>query len=130
MRVLLDTHVWLWAAGSPERLSTPVREILADPSTERFLSTVSVWEFLLLARKGRLGVKEDPVAMAKEMLQLQGMSVLPVTLDIAFDTNALEGFDRQDPGDRFIVATARVHQLILLTADHWIRGWSGVNSVW
>lgn len=130
MRVLLDTHTWIWMAGTPERLPIQVQSILDLANTDCFLSPISVWEVLLLARKNRIVLDREPMAWVEASVEQLRLSILPITLEIAMDTNRLDGFDRQDPGDRFIVATARVHQLTLLTADEWILRWSGVKTLW
>lgn len=130
MRVLLDTHTWIWMAGTPERLPIQVQSILDLANTDCFLSPISVWEVLLLARKNWIVLDREPMAWVEASVEQLRLSILPITLEIAMDTNRLDGFDRQDPGDRFIVATARVHQLTLLTADEWILRWSGVKTLW
>ena len=130
MRVLLDTHTWIWMAGTPERLPIQVQSILDLANTDCFLSPISVWEVLLLARKNRIVLDREPMAWVEASVEQLRLSILPITLEIAMDTNRLDGFDRQDPGDRFIVATARVHQLTLLTADEWILRWPGVKTLW
>lgn len=130
MRVLLDTHTWVWLAGEPERLSETVRQILREPDIRLFLSAISVWEVLLLAQKNRLTLEPDAATWIQDSLVQLRITVLPITTEVALETQQLHGFERQDPGDRFIVSTARVHGLVLLSADVPILRWGGVDTRW
>jgi PIN domain nuclease of toxin-antitoxin system len=91
---------------------------------------MSVWEVLLLAKKKRIILDREPMAWVEASVERLRLGILPITIEIAMETNNIDTFERQDPGDRFIVATARVHQLTLLTADEWILRWPGVRTLW
>lgn len=116
MRLLLDTHIWLWSLLEPERLSEQVLQALADPSTELCLSPISVWEVTVLASKGRIvlnGALEDWVRHA---LARVPVAEIPLTIQAALEADGL-CLPHRDPADRFLVATARTFDLTLVTAD-------------
>ncbi|MEI6669430.1 MAG: type II toxin-antitoxin system VapC family toxin [Acidobacteriota bacterium] len=117
MRFLLDTHIWLWAVGDPDRLAPRVRDSLADPTAEIWLSPVTIWETLILFRNGRLQMNLNPHIWIRERLAQGPYREAPLTWEIAFESRLLE-LEHEDPGDRFLVATARVLNLTLVTADH------------
>jgi PIN domain nuclease of toxin-antitoxin system len=117
MRLLLDTHIWIWSLIAPDRLSGEVRSSLVKPDHELWLSAISVWEALLLIRKGRLrvGGQEGPIWVA-EALARSPVREAPITFDVAVTSEQLV-LDHWDPADRFIAATARVLDATLITAD-------------
>ena len=130
MRLLLDTHVWLWQVIAPDRLSKAARAALDDPDTELFLSAISAWETLVLARKGRLDLGDDPVRWVRGALRRSPLRVLDLSHDVALRSEALAGYDNPDPGDRFIVATALVFELTVVTADARMQGYAAVPTRW
>lgn len=117
MNLLVDTHVWIWRLLEPEHISPAADRLLADPENRVHLSPISVWETLLLARKGRIRLLPDPQAWVQRALQTSQTIMVPLTHDIAMRSERLEGFASQDPADRFLVATALVEDLTLVTAD-------------
>ena len=116
MRLLLDTHIWIWSLLAPERLHPEVKEALAAPDAELWLSPISVWEALTLAGRGRLQLEPDPVVWIERALAAAPVEHAPVTMDVAIVTAALK-LAHRDPADRLLVATARVFDLTLVTAD-------------
>jgi PIN domain nuclease of toxin-antitoxin system len=60
MKYLLDTHIWLWSLLSPEKLRTPIVQVLEDKENELFISPITVWETLVLAAKGRIELTSSP----------------------------------------------------------------------
>ena len=129
MRVLLDTHVWLWRLLEPDRLPSPVARTLDDTETEVCLSPISVWETLVLARKGRLQLSPNGDSWVRAALEASRPTMLPITHAIAIESEGLEGFSSSDPADRFLVATARVEKLALATADQAMIEFPGVDVV-
>ena len=117
MRILLDTHIWVWRLLEPERLSTPLADLLADPGHQLYLSPISVWETVVLARKGRLVLEPDPAAWVHTALRKSATTMAPFDHQVALRSEDLAGFGSKDPADRFLVATALVHGLTLATAD-------------
>jgi PIN domain nuclease of toxin-antitoxin system len=116
MKLLLDTHIWLWALLEPERLTNAVRTALESPDNELWLSPISVWEAMVLAERGRVTVNAAPAEWVREMVRAIPRREAPLTHDIALASRELS-LSHQDPADRFLAATARVLGLTLVTAD-------------
>jgi PIN domain nuclease of toxin-antitoxin system len=116
MKLLLDTHIWLWSALNPARLSSRVAAALENPSNELWLSPISLWEILTLCQKGRLILDPNPQAWIADTLDTIPMREAQVTYQVAQETGRVQ-LPHRDPADRFLVATARVYDLTLATAD-------------
>jgi PIN domain nuclease of toxin-antitoxin system len=116
MKLLLDTHIWVWSNLEPERLSARVRRQLADRENELWLSPVSLWELSLLAAKGRIDLNEEITAWVRRALTVAPLREAPLTHEIALETTKLR-LPHRDPADYFLGATARVLDLTLVTAD-------------
>lgn len=116
MKLLLDTHIWLWALLEPARLSPVVRAALEAPERELWLSPISVWEALLLAERGRIRVDTTPADWVERMVRAVPRREAPLTHDIAVASRAVQ-LAHDDPADRFLAATAKVLGLTLVTAD-------------
>jgi len=116
VRLLLDTHIWLWSLLEPGRLARRVARELEKESTELWLSPISVWELLTLLDKGRVRVKSPPGEWVKGALLRVPLREAPVTHEVALETRNVQ-LSHRDPADRFLVATARVFDLKLVTAD-------------
>ena len=116
MKLLLDTHIWLWSMLDPDRLSGRARSEMTEPANTLALSPVSVWEALVLADKGRVVLHPDPWSWIRTALTVRPMSEIPVTFDVAFGSRSIR-LGHSDPADRFMAATAMVHDLTLVTAD-------------
>ncbi len=114
MRLLLDTHIWLWSLIEPERLGKRTRGELRDPENELWLSPVSIWEALILHDKGRVYLASD----AGEWIarNTAPFREAPLTHEIAAASQVLR-LAHRDPADRFLAATAKVLDLTLVTAD-------------
>lgn len=127
MRLLLDTHIWIWSLIDPERLSSEVRDALSQPDQEVWLSAISVWEALVLIRKGRLELKDmEGQAWVTNALAKSPVREAPVTYEVAIASDEL-AIDHWDPADRFIAATAIVLEATLITADARLIGCSDVT---
>ena len=116
MKLLLDTHIWLWALLEPERLSPAVRAALASAENELWLSPISVWEALLLAERGRVRVDTAPTEWVQRMVRALPRREAALTHDIAVASRQIT-LSHDDPADRFLAATAQVMGLTLVTAD-------------
>lgn len=116
MRLLLDTHVWLWSLVDPDRLVRRVRAALGRPGAEVWLSPISVWELLVLTERGRVKLDADARAWAREALERSPVDEAPLTHEVAIRSREV-ALPHQDPADRFLVATALVYELVLVTAD-------------
>lgn len=116
MKLLLDTHIWVWALLDPDRLSPTVRAALASSENELWLSPISIWEALLLAERGRIRVDTTPTEWVERMVQALPRREAALTHDIAVASRQLK-LSHEDPADRFLAATAQVMGLTLVTAD-------------
>ena len=116
MALLLDTHIWLWGLLEPHRLTEPVKQALAAETTALRLSPISLWETLMLAERGRITLDRDPLGWLDKAMKTTPVMEAPVTFDVAAASRNI-ALEHQDPADRFIVATAKVFDLRLVTAD-------------
>lgn len=116
MKLLLDTHIWLWSVLAPERLSPRVRRALRDQRNELWLSPISVWELTVLSAKGRVVLKEEVATWVSRAISAGPLREAPLTHEISLETTNLQ-MPHHDPADYFLAATARVLGLTLVTAD-------------
>ncbi len=116
MKLLLDTHVWLWSLVSPGRLGKRVRTQLERKSNEVWLSPISVWELLVLAERGRVKLDADPRTWVTEALERSPLQEAILNHEVAMRSREVS-LRHQDPADRFLVATALTYELTLVTAD-------------
>ena len=116
MKLLLDTHVWIWSLTSDRKLGRRASREIASARNEVWLSPVSVWEALLLADRGRLRFPAEPSRFLETSLATLGYREAPLTNDVALESRRL-ALSTEDPADRFLAATAKVYGLTLVTAD-------------
>ena len=116
VKLLLDTHIWLWYALGDPKLSDNLRSIIATDTTELWLSPISVWEVMLLAEKGRISLKSDTNTWIDRSLKSLGICEAPLNYQIALLSRQVD-LPHQDPADRFIAATAVYYELKLATVD-------------
>lgn len=116
MHLLLDTHIWLWGILDPRKIKPAIRRVLDNPEHQLWLSPISIWEVLVLARKKRLLLDQDAEQWVRHWLRERPLREAPLTREIAIQSQSI-GLSHADPGDRFIAATALVQDLILVTAD-------------
>ena len=121
MRLLLDTHIWIWSLLDPAKLSKKVRAELESPDNELWLSPISTWELLILIEKGRVAVDKDPVPWVAEVSRAVTLREASLTHEVAVESRVVD-LPHQDPADRFLAATARVYDLTLVTADDRLLG--------
>ncbi len=115
MKLLLDTHILLWAAGQPDRLSDAARVVLLDPRNSLFFSVASIWEIIIKRGIGRDDFKIDTYRLRK-MLIVNGYTELPITAEHVLRVDSLPMLHK-DPFDRVLVAQARSEAMQLLTVD-------------
>lgn len=126
MKYLLDTHIWLWTSMQPDRLSSRLAKILADPQNELWVSPVSVWELTILCRKGRFRVHPDiPIWVAKTVSDLR-LTEAPLTIEVVLALSSIS-FSHGDPADHFLAATAKLFDLTLVTADEKLMKAPGIK---
>jgi PIN domain nuclease of toxin-antitoxin system len=130
--ILLDTHVVVWAAIEPKRLSRTAASTLLRARTDGGLamSSISLWEMASLFARGRIETYGTIDASVRQVLETVGVIVKPVTQEIAIlATQFPEGYPR-DPADRLIGATARAEGIALITQDERIRSSPLLKTIW
>jgi PIN domain nuclease of toxin-antitoxin system len=128
MKLLLDTHVWLWWLNAPDRLTTETLEAISNELNDVFLSAASSWEIAIKVAVGKLQLAEDPESFVVSRLLRDGISGLSITHGHALAAGALPNHHR-DPFDRMLVAQARTENLVLLTADPLMKPYE-VRLMW
>ena len=118
--LLLDTHCWIWAQlGLMQHFSRTAISTIRDAESAGGLlvSVISIWELAMLEKRGRVGIPMNIRKWVAEALNQPGVSVAPLTAEIAIESVNLPGELHGDPADRMLVATARVLGATLLTKD-------------
>jgi PIN domain nuclease of toxin-antitoxin system len=123
MKLLLDTHLLLWAAGDPGRLSDTATALISDPENELFFSAASLWEIAIKHGLGRPDFKVDARVLRRGLLD-NGYSELPIGSEHAVAIGSLPDIHK-DPFDRILVAQATVEGITLLTADGLVAQYPG-----
>jgi PIN domain nuclease of toxin-antitoxin system len=128
LRLLLDTHVWIWSHVHPERINPAARAALADPDSELWLSPISVWETRVLLEKGRITAVEEPRVWLERLLRSAPLLECVLTHEVALTARELP-LSHEDPADRFLAASALVYDLKLVTADRRLLGVEFIPTV-
>ena len=116
MRILLDTHIWIWYLSGSARLPKRYRESLNRDNNQIWLSPISVWETLILAEKGKLSLRPEPISWIQQSLKRWPIKEAPLNIQVSIRSRQLD-LPHQDPADRFISATALIYDLTLMTID-------------
>lgn len=116
MKLLLDTHIMLWSVTEPHRLTQKVTDALLNEANDLWFSPISAWETLILAEKGKISLRPNPIEGFQAIIAELSLSEAPLTYDVAVQSRLIT-LSHQDPSDRFIAATAIVYDLTLVTAD-------------
>ena len=123
MKLLLDTHLLLWAAGMPDRLPAEARRLMDDPENEFFFSAASLWEIAIKHELGLDDFKADARLLRRGLLD-NGYSELPIGSEHAVAIDGLPPIHK-DPFDRMLVAQATVEGITLLTSDAVVARYPG-----
>jgi PIN domain nuclease of toxin-antitoxin system len=123
VKLILDTHLLLWAAGTPERLSREAVELIEDPGTALLFSAASLWEITIKRGLGRDDFRVDPRLLRRGLADA-GYEELPVTATHALAVDDLPPLHK-DPFDRMLIAQARSEGLLLLTSDDMVARYPG-----
>ena len=128
MKLLLDTHLLLWAAGQPDRLSRQARNLISNPRNELLFSVASLWEVSIKNGLGRTDFRADPRLLRRGLLD-NGYGELPILSDHVVALDSLPELHK-DPFDRILLAQALVEGVMLLTADSLLSQYPGpIRSV-
>ncbi len=126
MRILLDTHIWLWSIYEPSKIGRGLRRELNDLENELWLSPISTWEALILQDKGRLQLEEDRGVWVAEATA--PFREAPITHEVSLVSRQIS-LSHNDPADRFLAATAKVLGLTLATADIKLLGLGDIATL-
>jgi PIN domain nuclease of toxin-antitoxin system len=128
---LLDTSAWILLADAPCRVPEAVRDIAGDMANAPLgLAAISPWEVAKKTALGKLQLSLPIRQWVQQASQSEGVEILPLTWEVALESAYLPGLFHRDPADQIIVATARVHDLTLLTSDRKILDYSHVKTYW
>src|SRR3989442_6994599 len=114
MRLLLDTHIWIWKVGAPDNLRKRVAAAIQDEGNELWLSPISIWELSVLVRKRRIELDDEIDVWVSRTLARTTFREAPVTNEVALEVSKIR-FAHGDPADHFIAASAKVFDLTLVT---------------
>lgn len=129
MNLLLDTHVWIWSHEAVERLGRKAKTALTDIDQPNYVSAISSLEIARLVALGLMRFQQTfPIWRSDSLRELDAASI-DVTHEIAWEAYNLPGSFHNDPADRVLVATARIHDLVLLTADDLILRYRHVKTL-
>ena len=130
MKLLLDTHIWIWSHVEPRRMAKRVAAALTNSKNELWLSPISIWEFLLLADEGRVRIagKATATEWVTTALGIVAMHEAPINHQVALRSRQVR-LEHDDPADRFIAATAEVYDLTLVTHDNRLLKASGFRKL-
>lgn len=127
MKLLLDTHVFIWWDSDPAQLSTAALAALTDPGNEILLSAVSAWEIVIKSQLGKLNLRL-PVDQIIRQQQANGLLGLSISVEHTLAVAALPAIHK-DPFDRLLVAQSKVENATLVSADHLLGGY-GIPLLW
>jgi len=128
--ILLDTHIWVWWVHGDENLSPELaREIQNNETGIIGVSAISCWEVAKLVERGRIELDVSVDEWIQQALGYPGVRLLELTPEIAIESTRLPGEFHRDPADQIIVATARIHNCLLVTVDDHIRNYPHVKTL-
>ncbi len=122
MKILLDTHAWLWAMLEPKRVGPKTRKLFASSGHSFHLSIASVWELAIKYAAGRISLPEPPLAYVQSRVRADGVSLLAISAEHACRAAALPRH-HADPFDRLLIAQAELEAFTLLTHDREIAAY-------
>ena len=128
MRVLLDTHVWIWTEEQPERIGPPTKRLLLDPAHDTAVCPISMLEISRLVAAGDIRLSMPLTDWVAQSLADLAAETIPVSHEVAIEAYALPGEFHRDPVDRVLVAAARRNGLTLVTADDRILSYPHVRT--
>jgi len=116
VKILLDTHTFLWFIAGDPQLDAYVRQLIEEANNERYLSVASVWEITIKSSLGRLTVPTPPTTLIREHVWANAIDLLAITPD-HFDTLHTLPYHHKDPFDRLLIAQAMQEGMLLATKD-------------
>ena len=116
MRLLLDTHTFMWWDSAPDKIPKETFTLLKQPKNELLLSLVSVWEMQIKVQLGKLTLRNDLKDIVQQQQTINGIELLPVSLAHVLDIDELL-YHHKDPFDRLLIAQSRVESVSLVSGD-------------
>jgi PIN domain nuclease of toxin-antitoxin system len=116
LKLLVDTHCWLWMRAEPDRLSEATQRLVRDPEVALYLSVAAIWELAIKVAAERLRLPDTPVRFVARSIEEDQLIIVPILANHALLAASLPPHHR-DPFDRLLVAQAQAESLTLLTAD-------------
>ncbi len=130
MNVLLDTCAVIWAVSEPESLSQVARDVLSAGDTSVFVSPITCAELACLQERNRIAINGHWRTWFNRCLSLNNWQVLDITVSVVQEAYSLPETFHRDPADRLLVGTARLHDLVFVTADTRILTYPHVKTLW
>jgi PIN domain nuclease of toxin-antitoxin system len=128
--IVLDTHIWIWWVSQARQLTPQIEQAIESPQmTGLGVSMISCWEVAKLVEVGRLQLTLHPLDWLHQASGYPGVQLLDLTVPIVVESTQLPGVFHRDPADQMIVATARVYDVPLLTADSKILNYPHVQKI-
>lgn len=128
MKLLLDTHCWLWLVAEPERIRGNVVEMLVEEGNEVYVSAATAWEIVIKHALGKLSLPTPPTEYVPPRMAALGHLALPIEQRHALQVAGLPPHHK-DPFDRILVAQAQVEDMHLVTADRLVAAYD-VRVIW
>lgn len=128
MKLLLDTHVWVWSQERPERLGRRTRNLLVSPDHGTCVCPISTLEIARLLAVGEVALSMPLRDWVNQSLEALSAETVRITHEVAVEAYALPGEFHKDPADRLLVAAARCHGLTIVSADDRILAYPEVRS--
>lgn len=131
--IVLDTHALVWWVNGDARLSSAAQSLIAGTQASNgqvLVSAISAWELAMLVERGRIALAMDLDEWLQAVASIEGVSFVPITLQVAVQSATLPGAFHKDPADRLIVALARQQNAVLVSADEKIQRYPHVRWVW
>lgn len=128
MRILIDTHVFIWWTSNPAQLSPLIHGILTDPKTEPVLSLASVWEMQIKVSLGKLSFQTALPDLVNDEVSHSRISLLPIELLHIYALNDLP-LHHRDPFDRLLIAQSMLEGLTIASIDEKFDAY-GVDRIW
>jgi len=128
VKILLDTHTFLWFIAGDGQLNTHARYLIEEPGNERFLSMASIWEITIKSSLGRLTVPTPPSILIREHIWANAIDLLSITPEHLDALHELP-YHHKDPFDRLLIAQTMEEHLVLVTKDQMFNAY-GIQTAW
>ena len=129
--IVLDTHAWIWLLDDPTRFSGAATKAIRKNGPEALgISIISAWEVARKSSLGKLKLSMASRVWLEHATLMEGLHVLPMSPEIAWESCNLPGSFHRDPADQIISATARIHGLSIITCDKRLLEYDHIRSIW